>query len=286
MNMHTNEPIDIADLPPERSWLKRLRHYRRDFQWRRRMVAPREVSPGRADPECPDFAVAAIAVSEKYVDWCLTMIESTRGRGGYSGPIYVVTDLPHRFASLDNVFVIKVPYSRVRLLSKSLKPMLFEWLPQRYIAYIDADVVVTGRLSTWYRKSLDRLAEVDSPLLVYEVDVPIPDSFHGGLLFAERKAALPFLGQWLAMLRSGRYLSDQVALRRIATSSTPAYQRDKDFCYLYQKLDGSFAGEPVFVHITNRMIQDHPPEHLTAYMSHELGVSRLPSYFGTPERKA
>ncbi|HET7315583.1 hypothetical protein [Salinisphaera sp.] len=212
------------------------------------------------------------------------MIETARRRGAYSGPIYVVTDLPAQFASLDNVFPIEVPYSRVRLLSKSLKPMLFEWLPQRYIAYIDADVIVTAPLADWYRKSRKRLAEVASPLLAYEVDVPVPRSFHGGLLFAEREAALPFLRKWLGMLRSGRYLSDQVALRRIATPSTPAYQTDTDFCYLYQKLDGSFRDQPMFVHITNRMIQEHPPEKLTAYMRNELGVSRIPSYFGTPER--
>jgi|GEM_PF-1114357 len=286
MNMHTNDPIAISDLPPARSWLKRLRHYRRDFQWRRRFVPPADLPIGRPDPACPDFSIAAIAVSEKYADWCLTMIESARERGGYSGPIYVVTDLPAWFAPLDNVFVIEVPYSRVRLLSKSLKPMLFEWLPQRYVAYIDADVIVAGPLSAWYRKSRDRLAEVDSPLLTYEVDVPISGSFHGGLLFAEREAALPFLRKWLAMLRSGRYLSDQVALRRTATPSTPAYQKDMDFCYLYQKLDGSFGREPVFVHITNRMIQEHPPEQLTAYIKNQLGVSRMPSYFGTPERSA
>lgn len=285
MNAHTNDLVAPSALPTARNWLKRLRHYRRDFQWRRRFQPPREVPPGRVDPACPDFAVAAIAVSEKYVDWCLTMIESARGRGAYRGPIYVVTDLPARFEALDNVFPIEVPYSRVRLLSKSLKPMLFEWLSQRYVAYIDADVIVTSPLAAWYRKSLARLAEVDSPLLAYEVDVPIPQSFHGGLLFAERAPALPFLRRWLAMLRSGRYLSDQVALRRIADETTPAYQPEQDFCYLYQKLDGSFAGQPMFVHITNRMIQEHPPTELNAYMQNELGVSRLPSYFGTPERR-
>lgn len=284
MNTHTNDPVATSDLPPARNWLKRLRHYRRDFQWRRRFVPPRDVPAGEPDPACPDFAIAAIAVSEKYADWCLTMIESVRQRGGYRGPIYVVTDVPSWFESLDNVFTIEVPYSRVRLLSKTLKPMLFEWLPQRYIGYIDADVIVATPLADWYRKSRDRLAEVDSPLLAYEVDVPMPRSFHGGLLFAERKAALSFLRKWRGMLRSGRYLSDQVALRRIATASTPAYQKDMDFCYLYQKLDGSFRQEPIFVHITNRMIQEHSPEHLIHYMRNELGVSRLPSYFGTPER--
>lgn len=280
MNKHRNTVVDPRDLPAPRSWLRRLRHYRRDFQWRRRFKPPRSVPAGRPDSRCADFAVAAIAVSEKYADWCLTMITSLRQWGDYAGPVYVVTDYPEWFTPLDNVFTISVPYSRVRLLSKSLKPMLFEWLPQRYVAYIDADVIVVDSLLDWYRRCRRRLAEVDSPLLTYEVDRPMPRSFHGGLLFAEREPALPFLRSWLKMLRSGRYLSDQVAMRRIATEAIPAYYRDEDFCYLYQRLDGSFTDRITFLHITNRMIQEYPPASLVAYLRDQFGVSRLPAHFG------
>ncbi|RJS94702.1 hypothetical protein D3260_02695 [Salinisphaera sp. Q1T1-3] len=263
--------------------MKRLRHHRRDLQWRRRFSPPipGSLDHGVADPRCPDFAIGAIAVSRKYADWCLTMLQTLRDRGSYQGPVYVVTDHPAMFADLANVFCIEVPYSRVRLLSKSLKPMLFEWLPQRYVAYVDADVIVTGPIADWYDNALQRLDEVDSPLLTYKANNPVADSFHGGLLFAEREAALPFLRRWLAMLRSGRYLSDQVALRRVATDTTPAYYADAGFSYLYRVLDGERDVPPTFVHITDRMIKDHPPQALRTYLSESLGVARLPDHFGS-----
>ncbi len=286
MSDQANIVVDPAELPTPRSFGKRLRHYRRDWSWRLRLRRlPRDPVPeGRADPQCPDFAVGAIAISRKYCDWCLSMIDTLRRAGEYSGPVYVVTNRPEMFAEADNVFPITVPYSRVRLISKSCKPMLFEWLPHRYVAYIDADVIVTAPIAAWYRRARERLARVAAPLLTYRAGNPLPDSFHGGLLFAEREAALPFLRRWLGMLRSGRYLSDQVALKRIATADAPAYYDDEGFIYLYKLVEGSPEGArtepPTFVHVTDRMIQDHPPEELKAYLSDRLGVARLPEHFG------
>ena len=284
MNDSQNRPVSSQALPKARGWSKRLRHYRRDFVWRRGFNPPRPGSlpAGRADPACPDLAVAAIAISRKYADWCLTMLASLRDNGGYTGPVYVVTNRPEMFADEDNVFCIEVPYSRVRLISKSLKPMLFEWLVQRYVAYIDADVIVTGPIAPWYERAYKRLATVASPLLTYEASNPVAGSFHGGLLFAERERALPFLRTWLAMLRSGRYLSDQVALRRVAQAATPAYYDDHSFSYLYRLLDHERDDIPTFVHITDRMIQDHPADALRTYLAHVLGVARLPQHFGRP----
>jgi len=279
--------MDPANLPIPRSISKRLRHYRRDLSWRARLrrqgVAKQPV--GQADPNCPDFAVAAIAISRKYCDWCLSMIDTLRRAGEYQGPVYVVTNRPKMFADEPNVFPIKVPYSRVRLISKSCKPLLFEWLTQRYVAYIDADIVVTSPIAGWYARARERLTEVESPLLAYLASNPVPKSFHGGLLFAEREAALPFFARWLAMLRSGRYLSDQVALKRIATATTPAYYDDEAFVYLYKLVEPGEAAydtvPPTFVHVTDRMIKDHPADDLRAYMTDTLGVVRLPEHFGS-----
>jgi len=286
MSDHSNSPVDPGDLPTPRSMSKRIRHYRRDLAWRARLrwqgISP--APKGRPDPDCPDFAVAAIAISRKYCDWCLSMIDTLRRAGKYQGPVYVVTNRPEMFADEPNVFTIQVPYSRVRLISKSCKPLLFEWLTQPYVAYIDADIVITGPIADWYARARQRLREVDSPLLTYLASNPLPDSFHGGLLFAERKAALPFFQRWLSMLRSGRYLSDQVALKRIATASTPAYYSDESFVYLYKLVE---PGEPTFdmapptfVHVTDRMIKDHPSDDLRAFMTDQLGVVRLPEHFG------
>lgn len=280
-----NEAVDPFDLPAPRSFSKRLRHYRHDAAWRFRLKNPRMQNPlsGRADPDCPEFAVAAIAISQKYCDWCLSMIDSLRRAGAYQGPVYVVTDRPSAFAGQDNVIPVEVPYSKTRLIAKSCKPLLFRWLRERFVAYIDADMIVTAPIAPWYQRARRRLAEVDSPLLTYRADNPVPRSFHGGLLFAEREAALPFLDRWLAMLRSGRYLSDQVALKRVSTPTTPAYYDDEAFVYLY-KLVGDDAdspdGPPTFVHITDRMIKDYPSAALRAYLHDVLGLQRIPEHFG------
>lgn len=286
MSHHANSPVDPADLPPSRSMSKRIRHYRRDLSWRARLRWQGVSRPpeGKPDPNCPDFAVAAIAISRKYCDWCLSMIDTLRRAGEYQGPVYVITNRPEMFADQANVFAIEVPYSRVRLISKSCKPLLFEWLTQRYVAYIDADIVVTSPIAPWYARARQRLEEVDSSLLAYLATNPIADSFHGGLLFAERQAALPFFRRWLSMLRSGRYLSDQVALKRVATETTPAYYADEAFVYLYKLVEPGEAAfgttPPTFVHVTDRMIQDYPPDELRAYMVRHLGVVRLPEHFG------
>lgn len=259
-----------------------MRHWRRELLWRLKHRPPRPdaLPKGTPDPACPDFAVGAIAVSLKYADWCLTMIDSLRHRGGYSGPVYVVTDQPSMFEQADNVYPITVPYSRVRLISKSLKPMLFEWIPYRFVAYIDADVIVTGDVRGWYERSRQRLAEVDSPLLTFPANNPLPGSFHGGLLFAERKPALPFLKCWLRMLRSGRYLSDQAALRRVATRDTPAYFAEDGFMYLYRMLEQGERRVPMFTHVTDGTITGHQSAELQAFLREQLGVRRMPSHFG------
>lgn len=286
MTHHENQPVDLDQLPVPRSMSKRLRHYRRDFTWRARLrrLGLSRPPEGQPDIDCPDFAVAAIAISRKYCDWCLSMIDTLRRAGGYRGPVYVVTNRPEMFADEANVFPIEVPYSRVRLISKSCKPLLFEWLPQRYIAYIDADIVVTGPIARWYERARKRLAAVESPILAYRAGNPLPDSFHGGLLFAEREAALPFFRRWLSMLRSGRYLSDQVALKRISTPNTPAYYDDEAFVYLYKLVEPDEASfgttPPTFVHVTDRMIKDYPSDELRRYMVDQLGVMRLPEHFG------
>lgn len=292
MSDRGNTVADPAELPAPRSFGRRLRHYRRDWLWRLRLrrMARNPLPEGRADPECPDFAVGAIAISRKYCDWCLSMIDTLRRAGEYTGPVYVITNRPEMFAEADNVFPITVPYSKVRLISKSCKPLLFEWVGQRYVAYIDADVIVTAPIADWYRRARKRLAEVAAPLLTYRASNPLPDSFHGGLLFADREAALPFLRRWLGMLRSGRYLSDQVALKRIATPEAPAYYDDDGFIYLYKLVDGggdaARAQPPTFVHVTDRMIQDHPPSKLKSYLSDRLGVARLPRHFGPHKQGA
>ncbi len=273
----------MSALPEPRPWHKRLRHYRYDWFWRMRLSPPTgaQLSGVRADPQFDDFAVAAIAISPKYHDWCLSMIDSLRRAGRYAGPVYVVTDAPDAFAGVDNVVPIAVPYSKTQLIAKSCKPLLFRWLNQRYIAYIDADVIVTGGIKPWYERAR-RALDAGATLLTYPASNPVPGSYHGGILFAERAAALPFLERWLAMLRSGRYLSDQVALKRVSTPDSPAYFADQGFVYLYKLVESGHDApqEPTFVHITDRMIKDYAPHKLRDYLRDSLGVVRMPEHFG------
>src|SRR5699024_2652760 len=111
------------------------------------------------------LAVVTIAMTPKYQDWCLSMIDSVRVAGAYAGPIYVVTEDPLPFVGLDNVHPIVVPATRHRLVIKGFKPRLANWVDARYLLFLDADVIVTRPLRRWYRQALNSLAT--TPMLAY-----------------------------------------------------------------------------------------------------------------------
>lgn len=231
------------------------------------------------------LAVVTIAMTPKYQDWCLSMIDSVRSAGAYAGPIYVVTEDPSPFAHLDNVYPLVVPATQHRLVIKSFKPRLAHWVKARYLLFLDADVIVTQPLREWYQKALIDLAV--TPMLAYPAANPVPGSYHGGIWLVERERAKPFLMKWLAKLRSGYHHSDQVCLKAVADSTAIGYFADRDFVYLYRCFDpeSGAALEPPrrFVHVTNGMIRDYSRAALMDYLREQLGLHRIPRAFGGTE---
>ena len=273
-----------AKLPPARSWAKRLRHRRRDLLWRVRLRRQGIELPVlvRHDPAFPELAVVAIAISPKYHDWCLSMLDSLRAGGRYTGPVYVATEDPTPFAGLDNVATIVVPGTRHQLIIKTLKTLLPQWLTERFLLYIDADIIVAKPLKAWLEQALKRLES--HPFLAYPDDKPIPGSYHGGFFLIDRKRALPFINQWRRKLRGGFYLRDQSALKSVEDTNAIGYFLDQELIYLHTCIDlksGERHVSPTcFVHVTNGMIRQYPPEKLQQYMRSVLGVRRMPTSLG------
>lgn len=273
---------------------KRLRQRRRDLLWSAQArLGSRRIARTTATPvDAPGFeqlAVVTIAMTPKYQDWCLSMIDSVRAAGGYAGPIHVVTEDPAPFAHLHNVFPIVVPATQHRLVIKGFKPRLARWVEARYLLFLDADVVVTQPLRQWYHEALNNLAA--TPMLAYPASNPVPGSYHGGIWLVERERAQPLLMKWLGKIRSGYHHSDQVCLKQVADPAMIGYFPDKDFTYLYRCFDpesGTAIAPPRrFVHVTNGIIRDCSRAALIDYLHDQLGLRRIPRAFGgtEPERQ-
>lgn len=231
------------------------------------------------------MAVVTIAITPKYQDWCLSMIDSVRCAGEYAGPVYVVTEDSSPFADLVNVHPVVVPATQHRLVIKSLKPRLTRWIKTRHLLFLDADVVVTRPLRDWYRQALPCLEE--KPMLTYPAGNPVPGAYHGGIWLIDRERARPFLMEWLAKLRTGYHHSDQVCLKLVSDPQYIGYFPDRDFIYLYRCFDpeSGQAMEPPrrFIHVTNGIIRDYSRDALLDYLREQLGLRRVPRAFAGDE---
>lgn len=271
-------------LPPARRWTKRLRHRRRDWQWRRRLAkhAPRPTA-GKLDPGFSDLAVVAIAILPKYHDWCLSMIDSLRGIGGFHGPVYVVTDDGEPFRGLANVAPLVVPTTRYRLVAKSCKQLLVDWISEPNMLYIDADIILAKPLHPWYARARPLLT--DKPLALYTCNMPIAGAYHGGLMLADREKVKPFFAKWLKACRSGRYFFDQEALLSIADPAVIGLFADRELIFLHQILGEDqepYAEQPpaTFVHVTNGMIRRYSRDQIRTYLASVCKLQRIPTAFG------
>lgn len=264
----------------ERRLSRRLRHRRRELLWKLRLrfgrgydKRPAQTHP---DPACPELAIGAVAMGEKYSDWCLTMLTSLRERGAYRGPIYVITDLPALFESLDNVVVVVVPSTHHRLIAKGCKQVLMHYVTEPVFLYLDSDLVVTSPIADWYlcmRPALERC-----PVLCYEDVKPVEGAFHGGVVLVDMRRGKPITERWERAVRSGRWGSDQACLYSVVGEDGPGHLPQSGFMFLDHILDGQ-REIPCIVHVTNGLIRDHPRAKLESYLANELGVTRLPSSF-------
>ena len=278
-------------LKPNRTISQRLRHRRRDWLWRGRVRREARLPEGttREDPAFPGLAIYAIAILPKYHDWCLSMIDSLRKRGNYHGPVYVVTEDPTPFEGLDNVHVVVVPYTRYRLVIKTCKQLMLDWASEPRLLYIDADIIIGRPLAEWYRRARPKLDV--RPLVLYTGNMPVAGAYHAGLMLMDRERVRPFFDRWLRLIRTGRYQLDQWSMHSIITDDDVARFDDEELVYLHQILgpdhpdfdperDG--AGEPpgTFVHVTNGLMRRYASDEIKSYLSHVVGLERIPTSFG------
>ncbi len=228
------------------------------------------------DPECPELAVGAVAMGDKYADWCLTMISSLRGRGAYRGPIYVITDLPHLFSDLENLVPVPVPPTRHRLIAKGCKQVLMHYVEEPVFLYLDSDLVITSSLSNWYRMMKPSLER--APVLCYSDIKPCDNAFHGGVVLVDMQRGMPIIERWQSVVRSGRWGSDQTCLYSVARDDGPAHFPAKGFMLLRGLFEGS-NDVACIVHVTNGVIREYPREDIEAYLTDRLGVTRIPNAF-------
>lgn len=274
MSAATENPGD------ERPLSRRLRHRRRDLLWRLRLRWGRgygkRAAQVRPDPACPELAIGAVAMGDKYADWCLSMIASLRGRGEYSGPVYVITDLPDLFEALDNVVIVAVPPTQHRLIAKSCKQVLMEYVEEPVYLYLDSDLVITSSIHAWYRRMKPELER--APVLCYSDVKPCPGAFHGGVVLVNRENGMPIIRRWYGMVRTGRWGSDQACLYAVAGDDGPAHLPQEGFMFLRHMVDND-QQVACIVHITNGIIREYARPELEHYMANQLGVTRMPSSF-------
>jgi len=195
---------------------KQRRRYRR---WCLKNWLMQKTIHGQAASEaafCPDFAIAIIGVGPRYSVWARTLIHGLRGRGKYDGPIYVVTDQPTAFAGLANTHSIRIASARHAMVIKASKTFLYDWIPERFVLYLDADILVGDDIKPWCEQALECLK--GHAALFY----PDPSSrsmpYHGGLMLIDSDTAGPFFKSWRRCFASGRYRQDQEALLSCAES--------------------------------------------------------------------
>lgn len=200
----------------------------RYLRWRFQNLFTMRHIPGKTGSQPPfrsDFAIAIIGVGPRYSTWARTLIHGLRGPGQYAGPIYVVTDEPSTFDDLKDTPCIRIAPTRHQMVIKTCKTFLHEWVAERYVLYLDADILVGNDIRAWCTQALANLQ--GHAALFY----PDPSSrrmpYHGGLMLIDSNTVGPFFTAWRERLANGRFRQDQEALLACAESFNlgrpPAY---------------------------------------------------------------
>ncbi|HET7315584.1 hypothetical protein [Salinisphaera sp.] len=248
---------------------KQRRRYRR---WRLKNLISRRLVPARHGSTAAfhsEFAIAIIGVGPRYRAWARTLIHGLRGPGRYAGPVYVITDDPRQFADFDNTSCIRIAPTRHQMVIKTCKTFLHQWLAERYVLYLDADILVGCDIRAWCEQALECLA--GHAALFY----PDPSSrrmpYHGGLMLIDSDKAGPFFKAWRRCLASGHFRQDQEALLACAESfdlgRPPAYGLS------FPAPENVRAGErDCFIHLTSYRYSQLGHDACYAYLCNTLGL--------------
>src|SRR5699024_4957234 len=112
--------------------------------------------------------------------------------------------------------------------------LMLDWANERYLLYIDADIIIGKPLFEWYRRARPKLD--DKPLVLYTGSMPVAGAYHAGLMLMDRERVRPFFDRWLRLIRTGRYQLDQWSLHSIITEDDVTRFEDEELIYLHQIL--------------------------------------------------
>jgi hypothetical protein len=226
------------------------------------------------DPFHGDVAVATIAVGEKYCHWALIMIESLRSTGGFQGPLYVFTDEPAVFNTLENVFTVQLPPLVAAMSIKSYKTRLPYFIPLPYILYVDADVTIGRNISNWLREAKENAHKF--PVVLFWDYHTLCPAFHAGIVMLNAERSLPVLKRWRFKMLVGRNSRDQVGLFK-SIRVRDVYAMGPDALVFPSKEEYVYNPRGIFHHFTNHGRLEEYPKILD--LLHQLGVSEEQSRF-------
>jgi len=204
---------ELEQTVPELPAAHRRRQRQRYLRWRVQNLLSFRRIPGKKrslQPARSNFAIAIIGVGPRYSAWARTLIHGLRGPGRYDGPIHVVTDTPETFADLEGTSCIRIAPTRHQMVIKTCKTFLYEWITERYVLYLDADILVGCDIRQWCEEALTCLE--GNAALFYPDPSARAMPYHGGLMLLDSEKSGPFFKAWRELLAKGHFRQDQEAL--------------------------------------------------------------------------
>jgi len=239
-------------------------------KWRiGRIFKPTTLPSEMTDKVYPSVAFCTIAMGESYHYMSLTMLQSLRKNGGFSGPVYVFTDLPDFYKDLDNIHPIKVPIPRSVMAAHQYKTLILENIRDEHIAYIDADIIIGKPLDNWLQKAIKESA--NHPIVLFWDHGSTGHFYHGGLFLVSRRVARSLLTRWRHLIWFGRYSRDQKALIKAIKRKNDVYIMPKDDMVFVGQSQASTDMIGTFNHITGRARKTIPAEKIKD-LARQLGL--------------
>jgi len=195
-------------------------------------------------------------------------IKSVRKLGMWRGPLYILTDNPMCFSNLEEykISFIEIPKQPDIKSIKLLKTKLFEYIDNqsiREILYLDADILVTKELSTFFYDYIGLLNKEERKEEDFDY-ASFPDAkghfagfcngcdkWHTGVMIFKRELGIQCLDTWASILSSGKYPSDQESLDNSQEYCHNAIELpSKHLLFAKDILGFLFLREYTFLHLT------------------------------------
>lgn len=259
---------------PRLTAAQRRRQRQRYLRWRFQNLFFRRLYPAATVSRTPlreDFAIAIIGVGPRYRLWARILVQGLRAVGQYTGPVYIVTDDPTPFTDMEDTHCIRIAPTRHQMVIKTCKTFLHEWVPQRYVLYLDADILAGLDIRRWCEQALDCIQRGHAALFY-----PDPSArampYHGGLMLIDSEKAGPFFMAWRRCLASGHFRQDQEAL--LACAESFALGRPPAYGLSFPDPQSVLEGHTdCFIHLTSYRYSQLGHDVCRAYLCDTLGLT-------------